>query len=177
MIVYDLTCDASHVFEGWFGSSDDFMAQQARGLVTCPACGSAAVKKAPMAPAVGKKGNQGGPASALTDTEAQLEANVPAAKAASEPSRKSTGPMAKGPMPAEIKQAIAKLAEAQTKALKDSTWVGKSFAEESRKMHYGERETAPIHGQASRKEAAALLEEGIAVAPLPLPVAPPDELN
>ena len=69
------------------------------------------------------------------------------------------------------------LAEAQAAALKDSTWVGDRFAEESRAMHYGERDHATIHGQATRDEAAALADEGIAVSPLPFPVAPPDEIN
>ena len=52
MIRYALLCDAEHAFEGWFAASDDFDDQQARGLVQCPACGSAAVRKAIMAPAL-----------------------------------------------------------------------------------------------------------------------------
>lgn len=52
MIKYSLICDAGHTFEGWFSSGGDFDAQQARGLVTCPACGSASVTKALMAPAI-----------------------------------------------------------------------------------------------------------------------------
>ncbi len=62
-------------------------------------------------------------------------------------------------------------------ALKDSTWVGDKFAEQSRAMHYGEQTEKPIHGRASSEEAKRLLDEGIAVAPLPFPIASPDELN
>ena len=59
MIIFDLRCRAQgHVFEAWFGSSDDYEAQQGRGLVSCPVCGSAEVAKAPMAPSVGVKGNR-----------------------------------------------------------------------------------------------------------------------
>jgi hypothetical protein len=59
MIVFDLKCAVQgHVFEGWFGSSEDYESQSARGLVTCPICGDADVGKAPMAPRVGAKGNQ-----------------------------------------------------------------------------------------------------------------------
>ncbi len=59
MIIFDLKCaPKGHVFEAWFGSSEAFEAQQARGLVSCPLCGSAAVDKAPMAPRVAPKGNQ-----------------------------------------------------------------------------------------------------------------------
>lgn len=163
MIVFDLSCDSGHVFEGWFGSSDDFVSQQERGLVTCPTCGSGAVIKAPMAPAIGKKGSQ---------QTARSSVPPPAAQNAVE-----SAPMSKGPMPAEVKEAISRLAQAQAKALKDSKWVGRKFAEESRKMHYGETDARAIHGEATREEASQLVDEGIAVAPLPLPVAPPDELN
>ena len=52
MIRYALTCGAGHDFEGWFASSDDFDAQQARGLLACPACASPEVRKQIMAPAV-----------------------------------------------------------------------------------------------------------------------------
>jgi hypothetical protein len=51
MIVFDLRCGAAgHVFEAWFGSTGDYEAQQARGLVSCPVCGAADVTKAVMAP-------------------------------------------------------------------------------------------------------------------------------
>jgi len=52
MIRYALVCEHEHGFEGWFGSSADYEDQQARGLVDCPACGSKAVRKQIMAPAV-----------------------------------------------------------------------------------------------------------------------------
>ena len=53
MIVFDLRCSPEgHVFEAWFGSSDDYDSQQARGLVQCPLCGAGEVEKAVMAPRV-----------------------------------------------------------------------------------------------------------------------------
>jgi len=85
--------------------------------------------------------------------------------------------VAGGEMPPELAQAMGKLAHMQAEALKQSTWVGDKFAEQSRAMHYGEQASEVIHGKATPKEAKALLEEGIPVAPLPFPVAPPDELN
>lgn len=154
MIVFDLSCPVGHRFEGWFGSSEDFAAQQARGLVTCPQCGSADVAKAPMAPAVPAKGNQ-------------------RQDAAPEPKKPMTG----GKIPAEVRKAMKALAEAQTKALESSRWVGEGFAEESRAMHYGEKDLEAIHGKATLKEAKELLDEGISVAPLPFPIAEPDEIN
>jgi hypothetical protein len=80
-------------------------------------------------------------------------------------------------MPPEVQKALAALAKAQAEALRKSTWVGDLFSEESRAMHYGERDEAPIHGQATLAEAKALIEEGVPVAPLPFPVAPPEKLN
>ncbi len=154
MIVYDLSCDQGHRFEGWFGSSDDFKSQKDDGLLTCPQCGSEAVEKAPMAPAVGKKGNQ------------QAQRAPTAAKGISN-----------APMTPEVAAALEQLAKAQAKALENSTWVGKDFAEQSRAMHYGERDHAAIHGEASLEEARELMDEGVPVAPLPLPVAPPDDVN
>ena len=151
MIVFDLSCSGGHRFEGWFASSADFADQSHGGLVTCPTCGSPDVDKAPMAPAVPRKGNR----------------QVAAPKQA----------VARGPMPPEVAEALTKLAEAQARALKDSRWVGDAFAEQSREMHYGEREAETIHGQATPEQAQALAEEGIPVAPLPFPVAPPEELN
>ncbi|MCZ8136616.1 MAG: DUF1178 family protein [Porphyrobacter sp.] len=155
MIVFDLSCAGGHRFEGWFGSSADYDDQQARGLVACPHCGSADVAKAPMAPAVPAKGN--------------TRQDVLPPQAAQ--------PMANTPMPPQVQQVLAALAKAQAEALKKSTWVGDKFADESRAMHYGERDEAPIHGQATLAEAKALIEEGVPVAPLPFPVAPPEKLN
>ena len=155
MIVFDLSCDSGHRFEGWFGSSDDYAGQQARGLVSCPQCSSAEIEKAPMAPAVPRKGNR----QAATS-------GVPAKQ-----------PMARGAMPPQVVEALGKLAEAQARALQNSRWVGDAFADQTRAMHYGERDAETIHGQASFEEAQALFDEGIPVAPLPFPVAPPEELN
>jgi hypothetical protein len=155
MIVFDLSCHEGHRFEGWFASSTDYAEQQARGLLACPSCGSAEVSKAPMAPAVPAKGNT------------KQEVLPPEAPRQ----------VANTPMPPEVQKALAALAKAQAAALKNSTWVGDKFAEETRKMHYGERDEAPIHGQASLAEAKALIDEGVPVAPLPFPVAPPEKLN
>lgn len=148
MIVYDLSCAAHrHRFEGWFSSSEDFADQCGRGLLTCPQCGCAEIRKAPMAPAVPRKASRDHPA-AVADGRSE-----------------------------DGKAALERLAKMQAAALEGSQWVGKDFSERARQMHYGERGTAAIHGQATIKEAKDMLNEGIAVAPLPFPVTPPEELN
>jgi hypothetical protein len=47
--------------------------------------------------------------------------------------------------------------------------VGETFPEEARKIHYGESPERAIRGQATADETAELIEEGIAVLPLPVP--------
>jgi hypothetical protein len=163
MIVFDLECRAGdHRFEGWFGSSEDFTAQQQRGLICCPECGSADVVKAPMAPKLSRKGNQ---------LPSPVPSQVPSAPAV------PMQAVARDAMPPEAVKMMRALHAMQTEALKASRWVGDKFAEESRAMHYGERDPGTIHGQATLEEAKALYEEGIEVAPLPFPVAPPGEAN
>ena len=114
-----------------------------------------------MAPAVPRKGNQ----------------QIVKARAVAEESGEPRQAVTQGELPPEVTKALTRLAEAQQKALRNSRWVGTKFADESRAIHYGERDAEAIHGQASPEEAAQLLDEGITIAPLPFPIAPPDELN
>lgn len=149
MIIFDLKCMAQgHVFEAWFGSSEDYEAQRARGLVACPICGAPDVDKAPMAPNIPAKGSVGA-------TGSQDEASAPEA----------------------VKAALADMAAAQKKMLAGSDFVGDKFADEARAIHLGESEARAIHGQATPQEAEDLRDEGIPVAPLPFPVPPPETEN
>jgi hypothetical protein len=81
------------------------------------------------------------------------------------------------PPPATVKAALQALAAAQAKALEGSTWVGGGFAKRARAMHDGDEPHAVIHGQATLAEAKALVDDGVPVAPLPLPVVPPEVAN
>ena len=147
MIVFDLRCSGEHVFEAWFGTSGAFEEQRARGLLSCPICGDTDIGKAAMAPNIPAKGNS------------------------------RNMPIAEVPTPAAMKAAMRALAEAQAKALEKSEWVGRAFADRARAMHVGDVDPAPIHGQATVGEAKALAEEGVAIAPLPFPVVPPEAIN
>lgn len=82
-----------------------------------------------------------------------------------------------GPRPEEMKQMLGVLAEMQKKLVANSDWVGDRFASEARAIHLGEAEARQIHGRASKADADSLIEDGIPVAPLPLPIAPPEEQN
>ncbi len=163
MIIFDLICaDGDHRFEGWFGSSQDYMEQKARGLLDCPVCGSKKIAKAAMAPNLGRKGNQ-------EPVSAQPAEDRTASRLAPVSSKVS--------VPAEYQELIGKLARAQEKMLANSEWVGDRFAARARDIHYGEANEKPIHGTASQKEVADLADEGIAALPLPLPVLPPESKN
>lgn len=75
------------------------------------------------------------------------------------------------------RHALAALATLQAELLRDSRWVGDRFADTARAMHVGEIDTAPVHGQATAEQARSLIEDGVPVAPLPLPVVPPNQVN
>jgi len=90
--------------------------------------------------------------------------------------------VAKAPMAPRVPRkssggALAKIAAMQGEALKDSRWVGDRFAETARAMQSGEIAPEQVHGQATLAEARSLAEDGVPVAPLPLPVVPPGEVN
>jgi hypothetical protein len=153
MIVFDLICRPDgHVFEAWFGSSEDYDSQLERGMVQCPLCGAPDVEKAVMAPRVGAKGNQ----------------RLPGARATSDMVSSD---------PAGVKQMLAAMAAAQKKILEQSEYVGDRFADEARAIHVGEADLRPIHGRATPEQSESLVEEGIPVAPLPFPVIEPSEEN
>ncbi len=98
-------------------------------------------------------------------------------KAAMAPNISAKGNRAAGPAPQVVKDAMKALAKAQAAALESSQWVGGAFATKARAMHLGEEKHAPIHGQATLADAKALIDEGVAVAPLPMPVVPPEASN
>ena len=72
---------------------------------------------------------------------------------------------------------LARLAAAQAEMLKNSRWVGDQFAETARAIHAGDAEPEQVHGRATIADAKSLAEEGVPVAPLPLPVVPPRQVN
>ncbi len=157
MIVFDLRCPQSHVFEAWFGSGAAYEDQRARGLLACPVCGDAEIVKAAMAPNVGAKGNTRA-AIVATPQSAPSQTDAP-------------------PSPEALKAALHALATAQAQALAKSQWVGRAFADTARAMHEGQVASAPIHGETTIAEAKALIDEGVPVAALPLPIVPPDAVN
>ena len=152
MIVLDLSCANEHRFEGWFASSAAFEAQRARGLVSCPVCNTAAVRRLPSAPYVQTRSAQ---------TPASSGAQASSAPAL--PTRAPATPVSGLPSPA----AVAELLGTLRRMAKSAEDVGERLPEEARRIHYGEAEARDIRGAASRDEVEELLEEGIVVLPVP----------
>jgi len=140
MKVLNLQCRQGHGFEGWFASEDAFQEQLARGLVECPVCADVQVAKLPSAPRL----------------------NLGAAEPAAAPPRQELMATPDATLQAEWMKMVRHV-------LANTDDVGERFAEEARKIHYGEAEERNIRGQASRGETEALLDEGITVLPLPIP--------
>lgn len=141
MKVLDLQCGRQHVFEGWFASEEDFAAQCDRALVECPVCSDAQITKKLSAPRLNLGHGR-------------------------EPPAAPTQPVVSPDQSAELQAAWMTLAR---KILANTDDVGDKFAEEARRIHYGEAAERGIRGRASPEQTEALLEEGIAVMPLPLP--------
>jgi len=140
MKVLNLGCAHDHRFEGWFGSDADFQLQRDRGLIECPLCGDTVISRLPTAPRL----------------------NISKAR---EP-QETQGDASPG-TPQEITMQAAWL-RAVRHVIASTDDVGDRFAEEARRIHYGEIGERAIRGRATRDEAQSLQDEGIDVMPLPL---------
>lgn len=161
MKVLNLQCAHQHSFEGWFGSEDDFQSQLSRGLVECPMCADKAVQKMPSAPRLNLGGHAAPPAASGTATDAM--SGTPASTAVAPAQADANNVMNPAAQAAFLK--------ALRQVVSNTEDVGERFADEARRMHYGDTEARNIRGQASMKETVELLEEGIEVMPLPMPAA------
>jgi hypothetical protein len=162
MKVLDLQCPQGHSFEGWFGSQDDYDAQRARGLVTCPFCNDSEITKMLSAPRL----NFG---HGIEPVQPQAENST---QTAVTESAKPVSAELAIPVPPDaqtLKHMQAAMLQMVRHVMANTEDVGPQFAEEARKIHYGEREERNIRGQATREETEALIEEGIDVMPLPIP--------
>jgi len=149
MKVLDLQCSHQHSFEGWFGSENDCQHQLARGLIECPLCADKGIQKMPSAP----RFNLG--------TRQPYEASDAAQASSFDECTQAMHDASSVAEPADFLQALRHV-------IKKTEDVGPRFAEEARRMHYGEVEAHSIRGQASVRQTVELLEEGIEVMPLPM---------
>jgi hypothetical protein len=169
MKVLDLQCQYAHSFEGWFGSEDDFQSQLARGLVECPLCGDATITKKLSAPRLNLSGSRDGTRAETTINSVAGQASNTSVPPLSGVKNDNAGQAMQVVMQnPQFQAAYLKMAR---KILASTEDVGNQFAQEARKIHYGEAHDRDIRGQATRDETLELLDEGIDVMPLPLPKA------
>ena len=140
MIVFDLGCENSHRFEGWFASNEDFERQIGRRLVACPLCGTANVSRLPHASHIRTGGKERAGRTVAVATAPQQYANIGS-------------------------EVLTKLVEHIIQNTED---VGAEFPEEARKIHYRAAAERRIRGTASREEVDSLRDEGIEVVALPI---------
>jgi hypothetical protein len=153
MILYRLRCSKGHEFDSWFKDSKTYERQEKRSLVGCAVCGDAKVTRALMSPRLGTKGNKAAAEVPAVSAPAPVPAAEPPEMAAL--SKK---------MPKELREALLKV---RAEVEKNCEHVGPKFADEARKIHYGESDKRGIYGETTDKEAEALAEEGIEFGRLP----------
>jgi hypothetical protein len=159
MKVFDLRCGAGHGFEGWFASEDDYGTQRERGLLDCPLCGNADVMRLPSAPRLN-----------LSGARADMPAPANAIPERASSTTQSTGLPGAG-------EAAQRFIDAVSELLSGAQDVGAKFAEEARRIHYGESEAKAIRGQTTAAEREALADEGIEVFTLPAALPPKSSLQ
>ena len=189
MIKYQLICDLTHEFEGWFQTGAAFDAQNEAGLITCPVCDSVKVRRALMTPNLASPKRRRDDVRRLPMAETghqahhQAGTNAPSSQAASgqtasahvaaskpDPSKPDPSKPASAqatPSQAALGDAIAQLRQLQRKVKSECRDVGTDFATEVRKMHYGDSEPENIYGHSSAEERESLADEGIDIVTLP----------
>jgi hypothetical protein len=157
MILYRLRCSKGHEFDSWFKDSKSYERQEKKSLIGCAVCGDAKVARALMAPRLGTKGNK-----KKTGVPAVVEA-PPAPSPVQQQTEQKMAALAKH-VPRELREALLKV---RAEVEKNCEHVGDKFAEEARKIHYGESDKRGIYGETTDEEAEALAEEGIEFGRLP----------
>ncbi|MDB2390468.1 DUF1178 family protein [Alphaproteobacteria bacterium] len=181
MIKYQLICDNAHSFEGWFQNASAYDTQYASGAIACPVCETVLVKKALMTPSLASPKMRKPQAPLLPPIDQPINTvEQPYVDALTAPSGTSIAaknadrPPATAieKMPEKIVERMAEmmteLRQIQRKIRSECRDVGNDFAEEARKMHYGEAEPEGIYGHATAEERAELDDEGIEIVEIPL---------
>jgi hypothetical protein len=161
MILYRLRCSQGHEFDSWFKDSKTYERQEKKSLVGCAVCGDAKVTRALMAPRLGTKGNKKSTAVTAVETPPPEIQQAPPPEV--QQAQQQMAAIARQ-MPKELREALVKV---RTEIEKNCEHVGDKFAEEARKIHYGESDKRGIYGETSDREAEELAEEGIEFGRLP----------
>jgi hypothetical protein len=156
VIKYLLACASGHEFESWFRAGADFDAQSRSGEIACPHCGSIEVAKQPMAPSLVTK-------RARAEQVSEKPEKMVSSAAVGAASANAEG--------VALRDALRAFTQ---KVIENTEDVGPRFADEARKIHFGETEERHIRGSSTLEEARELAEDGVPFGVLP-PL--PEELN
>lgn len=168
MILFELKCPSDHRFEAWFRNGAAYEEQAAMHRIACPVCGDTHIGKAPMAPRI-SKGRTRDEAPAPAPAQPALQAAPPQLPAL--PDTGSTVATLPVPVTDAQRQAFGEvmkqLGELRKSVEQNCDYVGERFAEEARRIHYGETDPRGIYGEASAEEVEELQDEGVAFHRIP----------
>ena len=152
---FNLRCNLDHDFEGWFPNKDELLKQIGKGLVECPYCGTINVKKTLSSPNISTKSNK-----KLADTTKNLNSSSSKLQDVND-NFESKNTVFNNYQLRKIYKNLQKTIE------KEFTNVGSNFANEARKIHYGEKKPKNIYGKCSESERVDLEKEGVDFASIP----------
>ena len=167
MILFELKCAADHRFEAWFQGGAAYGAQAEAGKIACPVCGDTRVAKAPMAPRISRSAGAPGAEPSNEPETRQPDPGVAASPGATPPAGPRSGELGSGKMMAVAGELRETLRELRRHVERNADYVGSDFAQEARKIYYGETEERSIYGEASDDEAEELVDEGVPVSRIP----------
>ena len=161
MSLFDIKCSDGHIFEAWFQNNDTYEKQVEDHMIECPLCGCTKISKSLMAPNI-----------AQTSTSEKVgleELNINADQHRVMVSAHS--PDDNQVSSEDVKRALDHMhntmAKFRRQVEKSCEYVGNNFAEEARKIHYGDSEKRGIYGETTIRETEELIEEGINILPVP----------
>jgi hypothetical protein len=142
MFIVDLKCEGEHAFEGWYENALEFQALLEADDVTCPLCGSAAVRRVPSASRIStSKTNNAGPSPEPPPTEAAT-------------------------LPLPVQKALSQVLG---QVRRTHEYVGDEFSKKARAIHQGKDESRPIYGESTPEEEEELAAEGVPFFKVPIP--------
>ena len=160
MILFDIKCSDGHVFEAWFQNNEAYEKQVECDLIECPMCGCTKISKSLMAPNISPKGDEVHYAAEESMGHDNHKVMVSAHS-------ESTNDVSSEDVKRALEHMHNTMAKFRRQVEKSCEYVGTNFADEARKIHYGEGEKRGIYGETTVRETEELIEEGIDILPVP----------
>lgn len=160
MILFDIKCSDGHVFEAWFQNNEAYEKQANCDLIECPMCGCTKISKSLMSPNISPKGE-------VVDYSSNEGSGHDNHKVMVSAHSVATNDVSSEDVKRALEHMHNTMAKFRRQVEKSCEYVGTNFAEEARKIHYGEGEKRGIYGETTVRETEELIEEGIDILPVP----------